>query len=76
MGDDGWGRGAPARLTAVEGLLKRATNLHSLHVADDVIKHDITLSPSFSQKAQPADGTTRKMTTSEECVEGSLREGR
>lgn len=74
VGDDGGGWDAPTRLTAVERLFRRATNLHSLHVADDVIKHDITRSPYFTQKAQPAHGPTCGMTTSEEGVEE--KEGR
>lgn len=49
----------------MESCLKRATNLHSLHVDGDVIKHDITLSPYFTQEVEPADGTTRNRTTSE-----------
>lgn len=51
--------------TAVESCFKRAANLHSLHVDADVIKHDITLSPYFTQEVEPADGTTRNEPTSE-----------
>lgn len=54
-----WG-GHQGGRTAVESCFKEATNLHSLHV----IKHDITVSPGFTQEVPPA-GTTHKMTTSE-----------
>lgn len=43
-----WGGGR----TAVESCFKRAANLHSLHVDADVIKHDITLSPYFTQEVK------------------------
>lgn len=49
----------------MESCFKRAANLHSLHVDADVIKHDITLSPYFTQEVEPADGTTRNEPTSE-----------
>lgn len=75
VGNDGGGRDTPTRLTALESLFRRATNLQPLHVANDVIKHDITLGPYFTQKAQPAHGPTRGMTTSEEGVEEKLQEG-
>lgn len=63
------GQGRPA----VESLFKRATNLRSRHVTDDVIKHDISLSPHFTQKARTADRTTHETTSSEENVEEKLR---
>lgn len=61
----GGGGGGGGGRTAVESCFKRAANLHSLHMDHDVIKHDITLSPYFTQEVEPADGTTRNKTTSE-----------
>lgn len=49
----------------MESCFKRAADLQPPHVDHDVIKHDITLSPEFTQEVEPADGTTRNRTTSE-----------